>query len=51
VPFRPVGSQERAQVELVDDVEHEPRQMLWRQPLADIDREQKRLVAVAGRKL
>ena len=48
MPIGPVGLEERAQVQLVDDVEHEPSQMVGREPLADIGWEQEGLVAVAG---
>jgi len=47
----PIGSirlEERAQVELVDDVEHEPGQVVGRQPVTHIGWEQERLVTVTG---
>ena len=44
----PIGREERAKVELVDHVEHEPGQVVGRQPVADIGWEQEGLVAVAG---
>ena len=49
VPVLPVGGVERAQVHLRHRVEHEPRKVRLRQPVADVGRQQKRLLAV-GRK-
>jgi hypothetical protein len=51
VPVGPVGSQERGQVELVDHVQHEPRQMVAGQPVAQVRREQEGLVAVAAQEV
>jgi hypothetical protein len=48
VPVGPIGLEEGTKVELVDDVEHEPGQVVGWQPLAHIGREQEGLVAVAG---
>jgi hypothetical protein len=48
VPVGPVGAQERLEVELVDDVEDEPGQVVGWQPVAQVRWEQERLVAVAG---
>jgi hypothetical protein len=46
-----IGGQEGAEVELVDDVEHEPGQVVGWEPLAQVRREQKRLVSRAGTKV
>jgi hypothetical protein len=43
-----VGLEEWAQVDLIDYVEHEPGQVVGRQPIADIGWEQGCLVAVTG---
>jgi hypothetical protein len=51
VPIGPIGLEERAKVELVDDVEDEPGQVVGRQPVADIGWEQEGLVAVAGKEV
>jgi hypothetical protein len=51
VPVGPVGTQERAQVQLVHDVEDEPGQVVGRQPVAQVRGEQERLVAVAGKEV
>jgi hypothetical protein len=48
MPIGSVGLEERAKVELVDDVEHEPGQVVGRQPVAQVGWEQECLVAVAG---
>jgi hypothetical protein len=48
VPVLPVGGVERAQIHLRHRVEHEPRKVRLRQPVADVGRQQKRLLA-AGR--
>jgi hypothetical protein len=48
VAIGPIGLEERAKVELVDDVEHEPGQVVSWQPVAQVWWEQKGLVAVAG---
>jgi hypothetical protein len=47
-PLAPIGLEERAQVEVVDDVQDEPGQVVGWQPVADIGWEQERLVAVTG---
>jgi hypothetical protein len=47
VPVGPVGTQERRQVELVDHVTHQPDQVIGGQPVAQVGREQERLVRVA----
>jgi hypothetical protein len=51
MPVSPIGGQERTKVELVDDIEHEPGQMVGWQPIAHIGWEQERLVAVAGKEV
>jgi hypothetical protein len=51
VPVGPVGGQERAEVQLVDHVQHEPGQMVGRQPVAQVRWEQKALVTVAGQEV
>jgi hypothetical protein len=48
MPVGPIGLEERAKVELVDHVEHEPGQMVARQPVTHIRWQQEGLVAVAG---
>jgi hypothetical protein len=48
VAIGPIGLEERAQVQLVDDVEDEPAQVVGWQPVAQVGWEQERLVAVAG---
>ena len=51
VPVGSVRGQERAQVQLVDHVEHEPGQMVGWQPVAQVGWEQERLVAVTGKEV
>jgi hypothetical protein len=46
-----IGLEERAKVELVDHIEHEPGQVVGRQPVAHIGWEQKGLVAVTGKEV
>jgi hypothetical protein len=46
-----VGLEEWAKVELVDDVEDEPGQVIGRQPVAQVGWEQEGLVAVAGKEV
>jgi hypothetical protein len=48
VPVGAVGAQERLQVELIDHVEHEPGEVAFGQPVAQVGWEQERLVAVAA---
>jgi hypothetical protein len=47
VTVGPVAAIERAQIELRDGVDHEPRQMAIRQPLAQARRQQQLLLAIA----
>jgi hypothetical protein len=49
LPVAAVGSVEGRQVELVDYVAHEPGEVAGRQPLAQVGREQERLVTVTGK--
>jgi hypothetical protein len=42
----PVGGVERGQIHLVNGGDDKPRQVILRQPLADIGRHQKRLLAI-----
>jgi hypothetical protein len=42
----PVGAVERRQIKLGDGVDHKPRQMPLGQPVTDVGRQQKRLLAV-----
>jgi hypothetical protein len=51
VPVVAVGSVERRQVELVDHVEDEPGQVVGGEPVAQVGREQERLVTVTGKEL
>jgi hypothetical protein len=51
VPVRPIGAEERGQVQLVDHVEHEPGQMICRQPVPEVGWEQECLVTAAGKKV
>jgi hypothetical protein len=48
---RAVGAQERLQVELVGDVEHEPGEVVGWQPVAQVGWQEKRLVAVAAQEV
>jgi hypothetical protein len=45
MPVSAVGAQERAKVELVDDVEDEPGEVVGWQPVAQVGWEQEGLVA------
>jgi hypothetical protein len=47
VPIGPVGTKERLEVDLVDHVEEEPRQVVVGQPVSQVGREQDGLIAVA----
>jgi len=47
MPVGPVASEERRQVKLVDYVAHEPGEVAFGQPVAQVGREQEGLVAVA----
>ena len=51
VPVGPVDGKERSQVELVDHVKHEPGEVVGGQPVAQVRREQERLVAAAGQEV
>jgi hypothetical protein len=51
VPVGAVGTQERLQVELVDHVEDEPGQVALGQPVAQVGRQQERLVAAAAQEV
>jgi hypothetical protein len=51
VPVGAVDAQERLKVELVDHVQDEPGQVVGWQPVAQVGREQERLVAVAGQEV
>jgi hypothetical protein len=42
-----MGAGERGQVKLVDDLQHEPRQVIVGQPLPQAGRQQQILIAVA----
>ena len=46
MPVDPIGRVERAQIERRDGVDHEPRQMPLRQPLAQARRQQQLLLAI-----
>jgi hypothetical protein len=48
VPVGAVGAQERLQVELVDDVEHEPGEVAFGKPVTQVGGQQEGLVAVAA---
>ena len=45
-PVLPIGGIERVQIHLLDSVDHEPREVLIRQPLPDVRRHQKRLLSI-----
>jgi hypothetical protein len=47
VTVRPIRRIERGQIELLDRLDHEPRQMICRQPIPQRRRHQKRLLTVA----
>jgi hypothetical protein len=51
VPVSPIGAQEGFQVELVDDVQDEPGEVAFGQPVAQVGREQEGLVAVAAKEV
>jgi hypothetical protein len=51
VPVVAVGSVERGEVELVDDVEDEPGKMVLGEPVAQVGGQQEGLVAAPRRKL
>ena len=51
MPVSPVGGQEWVKVELVDDVEDEPGQVAFGEPVAQVGWEQEGLVAVAGKEV
>jgi hypothetical protein len=50
-PVGAIGLEERAQVQLVDHVQDEPGQVAGWQPVAQVGREQERLVTVAGKEV
>jgi hypothetical protein len=51
VPVDPLGTQEWLQVELVNDVQHEPGKMIGGQPVSQAWGEQEGLVAVAAQEV
>jgi len=51
VPILPIGAIERAQIHPRDRVQHEPRKVRLRQPVADVGRQQERLLAVGGKEV
>jgi hypothetical protein len=51
VPVGPVGAQERVEVELVDDVQDEPGQVIIGRPVAQVGWEQEGLVVVAAQEV
>jgi hypothetical protein len=51
VPVGAVGAQERLQVELVDDVQHEPGEVAFGKPVTQVGGQQERLVAVAAQEV
>jgi hypothetical protein len=51
VPVGSVAPQERPQVELVDDVQHEPGQVAAGQPIAQVRGQQEGLVVVAAKEV
>jgi hypothetical protein len=51
VPVRPVRSVEGFEVELIDDVLHQPDQVILGQPVAQVGRQQEGLVAVAAQEV
>jgi hypothetical protein len=51
VPVSPRGAQERVEVEVVDDVEDEPGEVVLGQPVAQVGRQQEGLVAVAAQEV
>jgi hypothetical protein len=51
MPIGPVGTQERRKVDLVNDIAHEPGEMVLGQPVARVRGEQERLVAVAAKEV
>jgi hypothetical protein len=50
-PVSPIAAQERLQVQLVDDVQHEPGQVVGWQPVAQVRGQQKGLIAVAAKEV
>jgi hypothetical protein len=51
VPIGPIAAQERAGVELVDHVQHEPGQMVGGEPVAQVRWEKEGLVAVVAQEV
>jgi hypothetical protein len=45
-PIDPIGAIERLEIHLRHRVDNKPREVPWRQPLADVGRHQKRLLAI-----
>jgi hypothetical protein len=51
VAVSPIAPQEWTEVELVDDVAHEPGQVAFGQPVTQVRRQQERLVVVAAQEV
>ena len=51
MPVSPIATQERRQVELVCDVQDEPGEVVFWQPVTQIRREQEELVAVTAKEV
>jgi hypothetical protein len=51
VPVGPVGAQKRTEVELVDNVEDEPGEVVLGQPVAQVWGQQEGLVVVAAQEV
>jgi hypothetical protein len=47
-PITPISAIERLEIHLLDGLDHKPREMPFRQPLAHIRRHQKRLLAITS---
>jgi hypothetical protein len=47
LPVSAIGAIERRQIKLADDIEHEPRQVLGRQPVTNRRRKQELLLAIS----
>ena len=45
-PVLAIGAIERIQIHLADGIDHEPRQVVLREPVPDVGRHQKRLLAI-----
>jgi hypothetical protein len=48
VPICSVGAVELAQIHLCDGVNHKPREVPLGQPIADIRRQEERMITVSG---